>query len=131
MIWVIFVAGAVLSWGTYGALLHMGQRQLGNPLKAMLCVGVAYFLIGVIIPVVSLGAQGRLSGFNTTGKLGLLRRRRSLECALRRIVNRATAPSTALRWSSIPDLDSPTNPLDGMPGLVAVNRVSERCLHPR
>jgi len=56
-----------LSWGTYGALLHMGQRQLGNPLKAMLCVGVAYFLIGVIIPVVSLGAQGRLSGFNTTG----------------------------------------------------------------
>jgi hypothetical protein len=67
MIWVIFVAGAVLSWGTYGALLHMGQRQLGNPLKAMLCVGVAYFLIGVIIPVVSLGAQGRLSGFNTTG----------------------------------------------------------------
>jgi hypothetical protein len=67
MIWIIFVAGAVLSWGTYGALLHMGQRQLGNPLKAMLCVGVAYFLIGVIIPVVSLGAQGRLSGFNTTG----------------------------------------------------------------
>jgi len=67
MLWVIFVAGAVLSWGTYGALLHMGQRQLGNPLKAMLCVGVAYFLIGVIIPVLSLGAQGRLSGFNTTG----------------------------------------------------------------
>jgi hypothetical protein len=67
MIWVIFVAGAVLSWGTYGALLHMGQRQLGNPLKAMLCVGVAYFLIGVLIPVASLGAQGRLSGFNSTG----------------------------------------------------------------
>jgi hypothetical protein len=67
MIWVIFVAGAVLSWGTYGALLHLGQRQLGNPLKAMLCVGVAYFLIGVLIPVVSLGAQGRLSGFNSTG----------------------------------------------------------------
>ena len=67
MIWVIFVAGAVLSWGTYGALLHMGQRQLGNPLKAMLCVGVAYFLIGVIIPVISLGAQGRLTSFNSTG----------------------------------------------------------------
>ena len=65
--WVIFVAGAVLSWGAYGALLHMGQTQLGNPLKALLCVGAAYFLIGVIIPVVSLGAQGRLSGFNTTG----------------------------------------------------------------
>ena len=37
--WVIFVAGAVLSWGAYGALLHLGQTQLGNPLKALLCVG--------------------------------------------------------------------------------------------
>jgi hypothetical protein len=65
--WVIFVAGAVLSWGAYGALLHMGQTQLGSPLKALLCVGVAYFLIGVLIPVVGLSAQGNLSGFNTTG----------------------------------------------------------------
>ena len=65
--WVIFVAGAVLSWGAYGALLHQGQTQLGNPLKALLCVGVAYFLIGVIVPVVGLGAQGNLSGFNTGG----------------------------------------------------------------
>ena len=65
--WVIFVAGAVLSWGAYGALLHMGQTQLGNPLKALLCVGVAYFLIGVIIPVGALSAQGNLSGFNSTG----------------------------------------------------------------
>ena len=67
MVWVIFVAGAVLSWGAYGALLHQGQTQLGNPLKAMLCVGVAYFLIGVIVPVIGLGSQGNLSGFNATG----------------------------------------------------------------
>ncbi len=67
MVWVIFVAGAVLAWGAYGALLHQGQTMLGNPLKALLCVGVAYFLIGVIVPVVSLSAQGNLSGFNTGG----------------------------------------------------------------
>jgi hypothetical protein len=67
MVWVLFVAGAVLSWGTYGALLHMGQTQLGNPLKALLCVGVAYFLIGVIIPVLSLGSTGDLSHFNSSG----------------------------------------------------------------
>ncbi len=67
MVWVIFVAGAVLSWGAYGALLHQGQTLLGNPLKALLCVGVAYFLIGVIVPVVGLGAQGSLSGFSTGG----------------------------------------------------------------
>src|SRR6058998_2595977 len=65
--WVIFVAGAVLAWGAYGALLYLGQTQLGNPLKALLCVGIAYFLIGVIVPVVGLSSQGALSGFNTNG----------------------------------------------------------------
>ncbi|MBI4264040.1 MAG: hypothetical protein HY657_06680 [Acidobacteria bacterium] len=65
--WVIFVAGTVLAWGAYGALLHQGQVQLGNPLKALLCVGVAYFLIGVLVPVVGLGVQGGLSGFDTGG----------------------------------------------------------------
>jgi hypothetical protein len=67
MTWAIFVAGAVLSWGAYGVLLFLGQTQLGNPLKALLCVGIAYFLIGVIIPVIGLSSQGGLSGFNTGG----------------------------------------------------------------
>jgi hypothetical protein len=65
--WVLFVIGAVVSWGVYGALLHQGQTQLGNPLKALLCVGVAYFMVGVIVPVAALSAQGQLSGFNSTG----------------------------------------------------------------
>ena len=65
--WVVFVAGAVLSWGAYGVLLYLGQTQLGNPLKALLCVGVAYFLIGVLVPVVGLSSQGALSGFSTGG----------------------------------------------------------------
>jgi hypothetical protein len=67
MVWVVFVLGAVLSWGAYGALLHQGQTQLGSPLKALLCVGIAYFLIGVIVPVIGLSAQGGLSGFNSGG----------------------------------------------------------------
>ena len=67
MAWVMFVAGAVLSWGVYGAMLHQGQMLLGNPLKALLCVGVAYFLVGVIVPVATLSAQGQLSGFNMAG----------------------------------------------------------------
>ena len=65
--WVIFVAGAVLSWGAYGALLFEGQVRLGNPLKALLCVGVAYFLIGVLVPLAGLSSQGALSGFGTAG----------------------------------------------------------------
>jgi hypothetical protein len=67
MTWLLFVAGAVLSWGIYGAMLHQGQTALGNPLKALLCVGVAYFLIGVLVPVVALSAQGQMAGFNGSG----------------------------------------------------------------
>jgi hypothetical protein len=67
MVWLIFVVGAVLSWGAYGAMLHMGQQQLGSPLKALLCVGVAYGLIGILLPMAMLGQQGELTNFNSTG----------------------------------------------------------------
>ena len=67
MRWIVFVLGAVLSWGAYGMLLHRGQVMLGNPLKALLCVGVAYFLIGVLVPVGALASQGNLGHFNQTG----------------------------------------------------------------
>ena len=67
MLWIIFALGAALAWGLYGPVLHQGQVQLGNPLKALLCVGVAYFLVGVLFPVVMLSSQGSLSGFNSTG----------------------------------------------------------------
>jgi hypothetical protein len=67
MVWLIFVAGAVLSWGAYGALLHLGQTQLGNPLKALLMVGVAYGLIGILLPIAALSSQGAMSNFNSTG----------------------------------------------------------------
>jgi hypothetical protein len=59
MSWQAFVAGAVLSWGVYGAMLHQGQVKLGNPLRALLCVGVAYFLIGVLVPIAALFSQGQ------------------------------------------------------------------------
>ncbi|HXW07949.1 MAG TPA: hypothetical protein VD833_22145 [Vicinamibacterales bacterium] len=68
MTWLGFVAGAVLSWGVYGAMLHQGQVKLGNPMRALLCVGVAYFLIGVLVPVAVLASQGQgLRGFNGAG----------------------------------------------------------------
>jgi hypothetical protein len=69
MLWIMFAIGAALSWGVYGAMLHQGQVRLGNPMRALLCVGVAYFLIGVIVPVAMLAAQGQLSaqGFNAFG----------------------------------------------------------------
>ena len=69
MVWMIFALGAVLSWGFYGVALHTGQVKLGSPLKALLCVGVAYFLIAVLAPVVALTGQGGITGFNTSGAI--------------------------------------------------------------
>jgi drug/metabolite transporter (DMT)-like permease len=67
MSWISLALGAAFSWGLYGASLHRGQTALGNPLKAMLCVGIAYFLIAVLVPVAALLQQGELRNFNLTG----------------------------------------------------------------
>jgi hypothetical protein len=69
MTWMMFVLGAVLSWGTYGVVLHQGQVQLGSPLKALLCVGIAYFVLGVVVPVGGLSTQGGLRPFDTSGAI--------------------------------------------------------------
>jgi uncharacterized membrane protein YhhN len=69
MIWILFALGAALSWGLYGPALHNGQVQLGSPMRALLCVGVAYFLIGVLVPVASLSSQGGLGGFTMKGSV--------------------------------------------------------------
>lgn len=69
MIWIAFALGAVLAWGVYGPSLHKGTTLLGNPMRALLCVGVAYVLIGILVPVVSLSSQGGLGGFNMAGSI--------------------------------------------------------------
>jgi hypothetical protein len=69
MLWIIFALGAAISWGLYGPALHRGQVQLGSPLRALLCVGVAYFLIGVLVPVIGLWYQGDLHGFTLKGSM--------------------------------------------------------------
>ena|SRR5918995_2676316 len=65
--WLVFVLGAVISWGLYGPALHRGQVALGHPMRALLCVGVAYFLIAVLVPAAMLSQQGQLKGFGTSG----------------------------------------------------------------
>ena len=65
MTWVILALGAALSWGMYGPVLHKGQAQLGSPMRALLCVGVAYFLVGVLVPLVTM--RGSFEGFNSSG----------------------------------------------------------------
>jgi hypothetical protein len=61
MSWIVFALGAALAWGMYGPALHHGQVALGSPFRALLCVGIAYLLIGVLVPVVALASQGQLA----------------------------------------------------------------------
>ncbi len=67
MSWIFFVVGAFLSWGLYGPMIHKGQVALGNPLRAFLFVGLAYFLVGVVVPLAALAFQGELKGFTSHG----------------------------------------------------------------
>ncbi len=61
-VWLVFVALAGLSWGTYVPLIFYGGSELiSNPkfqtparVLAILCVGVAYFAIGVVYPAIYL-----------------------------------------------------------------------------
>lgn len=61
--WMVFVAGAMLSWGCYVPMLHEGQKLLGGgkpgngSWRAFLCVGLAYFVTAVIIPGILLMAR--------------------------------------------------------------------------
>ncbi|MCE9556795.1 MAG: hypothetical protein K8T91_25895 [Planctomycetes bacterium] len=48
---------AILSWGAYGPVLHKGQVAMGSSrLRPLICVGLAYFLIAVIVPGLMLAA---------------------------------------------------------------------------
>jgi hypothetical protein len=52
LIVLLFVAGAALSWGVYVPLVHGAAMKLQSHLRAFLFVGVAYFLVAVLVPVV-------------------------------------------------------------------------------
>jgi len=67
MVWVLFAAGAALAWGLYGPMMHKGQVALGSPLRALLCVGFAYFLMAVLVPGVTMVASGGIGNFTREG----------------------------------------------------------------
>lgn len=60
MKWTVyaFIAGAALSWGIYVPLVHDATSKLGSNLRAFLMVGVAYFLVAVLIPSIFIFWKG-------------------------------------------------------------------------
>ena len=62
--WWGYVIGAGLAWGTYVPLVFFGGTELttrpgtvGGRLASILCVGIAYFLLAVVIPVVMMAIR--------------------------------------------------------------------------
>ncbi len=52
---VLFVAITAICWGTYGPLLHRGQAAMsGSRMRPFICVGISYFLVAIVFPVVLL-----------------------------------------------------------------------------
>jgi drug/metabolite transporter (DMT)-like permease len=62
MNWVGFSLMTVAFWGLYGVFLHKGAMGMQDPefgrYKAFLVVGIAYFLVAVIAPLILLKASG-------------------------------------------------------------------------
>lgn len=49
---------AALCWGSYGPMLHIGQAKMkGSRLRPFACVGFAYFIIAVAVPIVLIQAR--------------------------------------------------------------------------
>jgi hypothetical protein len=78
---LLAIALSTLSWGAYGPVLHRGQGAMGGSrLRPLICIGVAYFLIAVLVPLAILAPMGRIAGWEfgstmwslTAGTLGAL-----------------------------------------------------------
>lgn len=70
--WWGYVVLAGLSWGTYVPIIFYGGSELGGKpnarLLAILCVGMAYFVIGVLFPLfLFLSGQQEWPGWKPTG----------------------------------------------------------------
>jgi len=70
--WVQWVLLAGLSWGTYVPLIFYGGSELGGKsasrILAILCVGVAYFLIAVLFPLwLFVSGKEQWPDWSTTG----------------------------------------------------------------
>jgi hypothetical protein len=91
-----FVLMTVVCWGSYGPVLHEGQHLMGadhkpsslrpsnsantvsksmgadhkpSSLRPFICVGIAYFLVAVVVPVVWLRLRGESGRWTTTGTI--------------------------------------------------------------
>jgi len=67
---LLATALAMFSWGAYGPVLHRGQGAMGGSrLRPLVCIGVAYFLIAVLVPLALLVPMGDTGTWDLRGTL--------------------------------------------------------------
>ena len=77
---ILFTALTAACWGIYGPTLHVGQAKLGiaadaaagvpeqlSRWRAFIGVGFAYFIIAVIVPIISLKVKGERGNWTFNG----------------------------------------------------------------
>jgi hypothetical protein len=74
--WVLRVAAialAIASWGAYGPVLHKGQAAMHHSrLRPLICVGIAYFVIAVVVPDMILADAPEASTYASVGTVWAL-----------------------------------------------------------
>jgi hypothetical protein len=67
LLWIAVVA---LSWGAYGPVLHKGQMKMsGSRLRPLICVGLSYFAIAVLVPLAVLNRMEPNAALTFTGSV--------------------------------------------------------------
>lgn len=62
------IALVICCWGAYGPVLHIGQAAMDHSrFRPLICVGLAYFVIAVIVGNLWLAAAGEASTYNFSG----------------------------------------------------------------
>jgi hypothetical protein len=65
---IAFIAVTAICWGSYGPLLHRGQMHMdGSRLRPFLCVGLAYFAIAVVVPLLAMTGISEPGGWPILG----------------------------------------------------------------
>jgi hypothetical protein len=65
---VCSIALVICCWGAYGPVLHIGQAAMNHSrFRPLICVGLAYFVIAVIVGNLWLAAAGEASTYNFSG----------------------------------------------------------------
>lgn len=72
LLMIASIATTAICWGIYGPVLHNGQAAMAQGrLRPLICVGIAYFIVAIVVPVALIWFGGwetdEKFGFNARG----------------------------------------------------------------